>query len=149
MSHVTTIDIVIKDLDALRKACEECGLEFVEGQTTFKWFGKFMNDSPVPEGYSPADYGKCEHAIKVPGNKQAYEIGVVQNKKTEGWSLLFDSWNGGYGLMAKAGAQCGKLTQEYSKAVVKKKLKPVLMKGFKLKQKAGENGAIVLHLRRG
>ena len=32
MSHVSKVDMEILDLDALKKACADCGLEFREGQ---------------------------------------------------------------------------------------------------------------------
>ncbi len=39
MSHITTHKTEIRDLDALKSACSECGAVFVEGQTTYQWFG--------------------------------------------------------------------------------------------------------------
>jgi hypothetical protein len=123
MSHVAIVETIILDLDALKKACQACGLEFKENQTTFRWYGKWMNDyssndAAYKSGYSPQDYGKCIHAIGVPYMPKAYEIGVVQNKNGPGWVLLWDFYGGGFGLEALAGKDCSKLTAQYNKAVV-------------------------------
>jgi hypothetical protein len=45
MSHITTIKTEIRDLDTLKSACTECGAVFVEGQTTYQWFGESVGDS--------------------------------------------------------------------------------------------------------
>ena len=149
MSHVTVIDIEIKDLGALRRACEDLGLEFREGQTTFKWYGRHVGDYPIPEGYSKEDMGHCEHAIGIPNNKNAYEVGVIRNKATGGWHLMWDFFAGGHGLQKVVGNNCSKLVQGYSKQMVKSKLLPIMSKGFQLKEQQGQNGEIVLLLRRG
>jgi hypothetical protein len=100
MSHVAMVSIEIKDLDALKVAAEECGLEFRENQKTYKWYGKWMNDysgddAAYKAGLDPKDYGKCAHAIGVPNNNRAYEIGVID--KGEGkYGLVWDFWQGGH-----------------------------------------------------
>jgi len=83
MSHVTVIEFEIRDLECLRQACTELGLEFREGQKTFRWFGVHVGDYKVPDGFAVQDMGKCDHAIGLPGNgpsKKAYEIGVVRRR---------------------------------------------------------------------
>jgi hypothetical protein len=122
MSHVTTIKVEIKDLDALKEAAKSCGLEFREGQKTYKWYGRHVGDYAVPEGYNVSDLGKCEHAIGVPGNPEAYEIGVckardAQGNPTGGYTMLWDFWAGGHGLEAIAGKDCSNVTNEYTKTV--------------------------------
>jgi len=102
MSHVTTIDLFITDLDALSKACERLGLELVIGQKTFKWFGEFVGDYKKADGIDVKDYGKCEHAIRVKGNTKAYEIGLVKrNDGKPGYRLAWDFFAGGFGLCEK------------------------------------------------
>lgn len=98
MSHITTIDLQVKDLDAMRKACERLGLELVEGQKKFKWYGRFVGDTTPPKGIDAKDYGKCEHAIRVKGNPSAYEIGLVKRTDGKGYTLCVDTWRGGFGL---------------------------------------------------
>ena len=135
MSHVASVQVEFKDLECLKKAAEECGLEFMEGQTNFKWYGRFMNDyhgsdAAVTQGFDPKEFGKCLHALRVKGNDQAYEIGVVKNPNGDGYRLLFDYWNGGFGLMELvAGASdksqhgIGKLHQHYTAEVTMKSLR--------------------------
>jgi len=118
MSHVTTIDVEIKDLEALKVACKKCGLEFREGKKSYKWYGKHVGDYPLPEGFTKEDLGKCDHAIGVPGNNSAYEIGVVEQDGKH--TMLWDFWNGGYGLESLAGQNCSNVTEAYATEVALK-----------------------------
>jgi hypothetical protein len=128
MSHVIeqepdNADQAIRDLFVLKKACERCGLEFREGQTTFhNWatdHGKLVGDWPLPEGRTSEDVGKCTHAIGIPVNQQAgagayanYEIGVVESQKFPGtYSLMYDFWGGT--LEGKVGKRCENLLMYY------------------------------------
>ena len=74
MSHISKIELEVKDLGVLRKACSRLNLEFVQDQKTFKWYGR---DS------------KCNHAIKVP--EANYEIGVL--KTGENYELQCDYYD--------------------------------------------------------
>lgn len=120
MSHVSNIDVEVKDLPSLKVACEELGLEFRENQKTAKWYGNYVGDEPLPEGFTEEDLGKCEHAIGIAGNPVAYEVGVVRNKNGSGFSLMYDSWNKGYGLEELIGVGACKLKQAYASAVAVK-----------------------------
>ena len=111
MSHITTIKTEIRDLDALKGACAECGVAFIEGQTTYQWFGESVGDYPLPEGVTKEQLGKCSHAIRVPG--VAYEIGVVQ-KPNGHWTLAYDFWGPGEGLLQKFGDGCRHLLLLYA-----------------------------------
>ena len=106
--HVASIKLEVKSLDALKLACQRLGLEFREGQTSFVWFGRFVGDAPLPEGFTQEDLGKCDHAISVPG--ASYEIGVVFRNGV--WHLMWDSWQTG-GLEAALGTDANKLRQAY------------------------------------
>jgi hypothetical protein len=124
MSHVAMVEIEIKDLESLKEACKAVGLEFREGQKKYHWYGTSVGDYPLPTGFVASDLGKCDHAIGVPGKKGAYEIGVVPRRDgKEGYALLWDFWNGGYGLQAVAGKDCNNLVSEYSKTVARKEVK--------------------------
>jgi hypothetical protein len=112
MSHVTQIAIEVTDLDALEQACRTLGLELRRGQTTYKWYGTYVGDSPMPEGMSESMLGHCHHAIRLPGWSHAYEIGVVQVANNT-YRLHIDEWQGGYGMVALAGTNCAKLLQRY------------------------------------
>jgi hypothetical protein len=133
MSHVSCIDVVIKDLDALKRVAEELGLEFVEGQKTYKWYGRWVkdynaNDAAYKHGIDPGQYGSCDHVLRIPGNPSAYEVGVV--KTADGYKLIWDFWAGGYGLRDKIGSKGEKLIQGYSKEVA---CKALAKKGLKVK----------------
>lgn len=133
MSHISTVDIEINDLQALRESCKLLGLELVEGQKTYRWYGRFMNDyhgddAAYKHGIDPKNYGKCEHAIRIPGNKKAYEIGVA--RKADGrLTLVWDFFCGGYGMEEKVGKNASLLRREYSLAVG---MKDMQKKGFKV-----------------
>lgn len=140
MSHITTCDLKIKDLGALKQAAEACGLEFVEGQKTYKWYGRRVGDDPMPPGMKEEDLGKCDHALRVPGKAGAYEIGVVANPDGT-YTLLWDSWAGGKGLMQHVSSASdrrregiGKLHQEYSAAVTRKELLRLKRRGYRVKE---------------
>jgi len=126
LSHVATVEIEIKDLAALRAACTAVGLEFREGQETYKWYGRWMNDYSGQDAafradISPSDYGKSTHAIGVPNNAKAYEIGVV--KQPDGsFKLVWDFFKGGYGLEKLAGPKCSTLVKSYVGEVTKRSL---------------------------
>ena len=77
LSHISTIELEIKSLDALIQACQRLGFQFMKDQTTYQWYGRWVGDSPLPEGINVKDIGKCHHAIRVPNC--SYEIGVVRH----------------------------------------------------------------------
>src|SRR5262249_30989281 len=116
MSHISEIAIQVKDLDSLEAACRELGLELVRGQTKYKWFGQWVGDTPLPPGVKKSDLGKCDHAIRIPGNEAAYQIGVCKNSDGT-FSLRWDFWCGGYGLEERVGSGAGKLIQSYAAEV--------------------------------
>lgn len=125
MSHVAKVELEVKDLSALASAAAALGLELVLGQKTFKWYGTWVDDYSAADaayknGIAVEDYGKCQHAIRVPGNSRAYEIGVVQRDCK--WVLVYDFYAGGCGLEEKAGKGLAKLKQQYGAEVTKKTL---------------------------
>lgn len=136
MSHVAHIDLHVKDLDCLREACKELGLEFREGQTTWRWFGKWMDDyhdesrAAALQGFDPKRFGLDSiHAIGVPGNSDAYEIGVIPRQDGKpGFTLLYDNYCAGNGLENLTGRDLKKLKTEYGMSVGKKKM---LKKGYR------------------
>lgn len=146
MSHVVAIDKEINDLDALKRACPDLGLEFREGQKTYKWYDQHVGDYPLPVGFSAEDLGKCEHAIVVTdANHNTYEVGVVRRRDGKpGYTLLFDFWNGGFGLIEKIGKDAGRLLKEYSAEVSIKELKRM---GRSVVKSYNEDGDVVLRAR--
>ena len=64
MSHISKIELVIHSLADLKEACRQLGFEFMENQKTYKWYGRWVGDTPLPEGINIEDIGKCDHAIQ-------------------------------------------------------------------------------------
>lgn len=144
MSHVATIDIEVKDLDALGKACEELGLELVKDQKRYKWYGSIVGGGQriMPEGFTNDDAGKCEHVIRVKGKPTAYEIGLSTRRDGRpGYALLWDTWSGGYGIVqAVGGEKAQKLVQSYAAEVATKAAKKA---GFRVvKRSVRSDGSI-------
>ena len=146
MSHIAQIEIEVRDLDCLEAACKELGLDVARGQTKYKWWGSRVGREPLPAGFHEADLGHCEHAIKIPGNEKAYEIGICQRRDGKpGFTLLWDFFNGGYGLQEKVGQNAGKLTQLYAVHVATKQAK---QQGYAVQRKVLQDGKIQLACRR-
>jgi hypothetical protein len=111
MSHIASIECELRSLEAIKSACARLGWTFKEGQTSYKWFGQWMGDSPVPEQlFSPEEanaikemptgvrsdfltdlLGSCDHAIEVPGAR--YSIGLI--KRGEKYLPVWDYWQSG------------------------------------------------------
>lgn len=87
MSIIATVELEIKSLAAAKKAAARLGMEFREGQKTFRQHTSHHST-------------RCDHAIAVVGNPEAYEIGVIA-KSGGSYELKFDHWQGGKGLMDK------------------------------------------------
>lgn len=119
MSHLSKIEIEIRDLDILRESCTRLGLQFAPNRKSFTWYGG----------------GKeCDHVIQVPGAK--YEIGVVRNPEGQGYQLVWDSFSGG-GLEARLGKGAGRLKQAYAAEKVRKEAR---LKGYLVREKKTEQG---------
>ena len=116
MSHISKIELEVKDIQVLMSACKKLGLELFKGQKTFKWYGK---------------EAECDHAIKVPGAD--YEIGVV---KTEGlYELSCDYYD--RNIEKGIGKQGGLLKQAY--AVEKTKIE-ARKKGYSVVERQTQTG---------
>ena len=143
ISHVATIDLAINDLDALGAACKRLGMELRRDQQTYKWWGSSVGDYEVPEGVTVEDLGKCDHALSVVGNDRAYEIGVCRSRgqSNSKWTLLYDFFQGGYGLVEKVGQDCCRLKQAYATEVAIKQAKK---QGFMVHEFAQQDGTVRL-----
>ena len=139
MSHIAKIELEITDPDTLKLACERLGLQFMENQTTYSWYGTWVGDSPLPEGITTSDLGKCDHAIHVPGAQ--YEIGIV--KRDRKYILLWDFWHHG-GLEQNLGKNAGRLKQAYTIERVRKEAR---LKGHRIcEQKTNQGVRLVLRV---
>lgn len=103
MSHLVQSQIIIADLDILKKSVAGFGgLTWNEGAKTFRWYAGKQG--------AGEDMGQCEHSISIAGAK--YEVGVVRRKDGEGYSLVFDPYDG---LAAEiVGYSCEKITALYA-----------------------------------
>ena len=127
MSHISKIELVIHSLADLEVACCKLGFEFIKNQKTYKWYGRWVGDTPLPEGVKIEDIGNCDHAIRVPGCE--YEVGVV--KRGDHYILLWDYYSVG-GLEVKIGPNAGKIKQAYTVARVRKEAR---RKGYRVLEK--------------
>ena len=121
MSHISKIELEVKDLAVLSQACSRLGLELIRDRKKFKWYGKDA---------------ACDHVIKVPGAN--YEIGVArENHKFELNCDFYDR-----GIEKVIGRQGGLLKQAY--AVAKTRIE-ARKKGYSVLEKRTDAG-IRLHI---
>lgn len=128
MSHVATIEVEIKDLQALKAACTDLGVEFVEGQRTYRCWGtgkelasleRYQQSSGkalMPDGFQLSEMGQCEHAIKPMGLMGQYEIGLAARRDGRpGYQLLCDlNGSAANWIKEKLGENFEKLRQGYA-----------------------------------
>lgn len=132
-------------------ACEHLNLEFREGQTTYRWFGTWVkdyhaDDAAYKNGIDPKDFGKCEHAIGIPGDHTSYEIGVVKNPHEEGYLLVLDFYGSGKNLAKLVGQDCKRLAQEYAAQVAIIEAGDLIAQGYQLNRVDLPNGDIEITL---
>jgi hypothetical protein len=130
MSHLATVDIEVRDLDALQEACQRVGVELVRDQKKFRNFAGRMDD--------------CLHAIRVPGDEKAYEMGLIKREDGRpGFDITTDWWAGGKGLFTKVGIGARLLKQAYATVVAKRE---AIRQGFRVQEIPGKNGSIQLRM---
>ena len=122
MSHFTEIKTQIKDIEALRSACQELGLNLVPNAEAR---GYYENKT------------KGEYVIRLKG---PYDVAL--NKQPDGtYGLTADLWNGH--VEKEAGQGYGKLLQLYG---VHKATMEAREKGLSVLRKQQQNGSIKLVL---
>jgi hypothetical protein len=109
MSHIVSIPFQCRSLDAVRAACGRLGFTFCEGQTAYRWWGRWEGDTPLPDHVRVEDLGKCHHAIKVPG--VTYEVGIVANADGS-YDLRWDYFDNAL-CVAMGGQNADKFRQTY------------------------------------
>lgn len=120
------MEFAIDDKGSLQVAVAALGLEYREGQRSFRRYHGTDN---------------CEDAIRIPNNNKAYEIGVVSKKDGSGYELLWDNFMGGYGLTDKVGEDGKKLYDEYNAAFLTKQYQT---DGYTISRTNSEDGRILL-----
>jgi hypothetical protein len=145
MSHVTQIDVEIKDLKALADAARELGGELVEA-STYKWYGTWVGDYPMPKGINTSDLGRCQYKIVFPNTE--YEVGFL--KQDDKFAALFDFWvpvkdhgKGRVPLIKRIGENGGLLSQQYT---IAKATRDAKARGLRTTKKVHENGTIELRI---
>lgn len=133
MSHIATVEVEFRDMDALAKACAKCGVELRQDQKTFKWY----NGQVTP----------CDAAIVHP-NAKACQIGV--HKTDTGLKIQFDPFMRGYGMQDAVAFEddikgLGKLQQAYAVEVARKQAK---RQGFAVRETVQADGRVKLTLSR-
>lgn len=124
MSHVEKVAIEdVKDLDALKKACQQLGVEFRQGQKTWQWYGRWVNDfhadsAAYRHGIDPKDYGTCEHAIRLPGCQ--WEVGLMRTADMRLVPVYDNYGSHGRAIEKHLGKGLGKLVAEYGCQVTTK-----------------------------
>lgn len=114
VSHIETMNIVVRDLDAFEAACESCGCELRRNVAKFN-------------AYSGGN--DCAHAIVARGKPDAYQMGlrrarilsngdVEANPNGDVYVIAFDEYRRGKGMVDLVGDQCGRLLQAYGRESV-------------------------------
>jgi hypothetical protein len=158
MSHVATVQIEVKDLDVLRRACKRIGLEFVADQKQYRWWGTPQSDQgELPAGFAAGDLGHCDHAIRIPQGHAAwaskldvpeyskpYEIGVCRRRDGKpGFVLMIDPFCGGMGLLGIAGDGCVNLKRAYAIEAARKQ---ATAQGYRVQEQQQAGGGVRLVL---
>lgn len=122
MSHWTTIQTQVRDIDALRSACAELNLG--------------LEEKAQARGYGTTRH-RGDFVIRLKG---PYDIALV--RQTDGnYSLVTDWWNGH--VEREVGTNYGRLLQLYA---VHKATREARKKGLTVQRSALANGAIKLVL---
>ena len=122
MSHISKIELEVKDLGILGQASSRLGLELLKNSKTFKWSGQ---------------EAQCDHCIRVPGAD--YQIGVLNRNGSYELNCDFYDKN----LEKVIGPKGGLLKQAY--AVEKTRIE-ARKKGYSVIERQTQNG-IQLHVR--
>ena len=122
MSHFTTIRTQIKDIEALRSACQEMGLSLLQNAEARGYYENKI---------------KGDYVIQLKG---PYDIAI--NKQPDGsFGLTADLWQGH--VENEAGQGYGKLLQLYG---VHKAIREARKKGHLVTRSQHQNGSIKLTL---
>ena len=144
MSHVASVNCFVTELADARAAALACGFTFMENQRSYKWYGRFMNDSNLAPGHDPKTFGQCQHALRLKDHTSSdYEIGLVPRVDGQpGWELLYDNF-ASYGrrLEEKAGASLVTLKNEILAAAT---IRTMQRQGFRVARTVDAAGDIQL-----
>ena len=127
MSHFTTIQTQIRNLDALADACTELGVALVPDAAC--------------RGYAGITR-QAQHVIRLRG---PYDIAVEPAKENEGtYGLTTDWWDGH--VAKEVGENFGRLLQSYG---VQKTTREARLRGLRTTRRVEADGSILLTLEGG
>jgi len=127
MSHFTTIQTQIRDLDALRDASVEMGFQFLKNSKCRGYAG-ITRTAP--------------HVIQLKG---PYDIAVDPSKENDGtYGLTTDWWNGH--VAKEVGMGYGRLLQSYG---VHKTMREARSRGLRSTRRVEADGSVLLTLEGG
>lgn len=80
MSHVVTMELEVKNLEALKRCCQNVpGATFHEGRTDYRWVGTWVDDSPVPRNLFATEEG-YRRMVNLPREQRKKEMKDLLNK---------------------------------------------------------------------
>ena len=127
MSHFTTVQTQVRDLDALHDACVELGVKLVPN-THCRGYAGVTRQAP--------------HVIKLKG---PYDIAVEPSDENDGsYGLTTDWWDGH--VVKEVGIGYGRLLQSYG---VHKTIREARSRGLRTTRKVEADGSILLTLEGG
>lgn len=127
MSHFTTIQTQIRDLDALSDACHEMDLGFIA--------------SAPCRGYAGLTR-QAPHVIRLKG---PYDIAVEPAKENDGtYGLTTDWWDGH--VANEVGENYGRLIQNYG---IHKTMREARLRGLRVNRRQEQDGSVLLTLEGG
>lgn len=80
-------------------------------------------------------------AVVLPGNKDAYEAGLVKTADGKAWKIQVDNFIGGKGMVAAIGTDAGLLMQRYGINAAKA---AALKQGMSVREQQMQDGSIKL-----
>jgi len=127
MSHFTTIQTQIRDLDALHDACVELGFAFQENAKCRGYAGMTR---------------LAPHVIKLKG---PYDIAVEPSTENDGsYGLTTDWWDGH--VAKEVGIGYGRLLQSYG---IHKTMREARTRGLRVNRRQEQDGSVLLTLEGG
>ena len=127
MSHFTTIETQIRDLDALRDACVEMGFPFLQNANC----RGYANQTRL-----------APHVIQLKG---PYDIAVEPSQQNDGSYGLTTDWWGGH-VAKEVGIGYGRLLQSYG---IHKTMREARTRGLRVSRKQEQDGSVLLTLEGG
>ena len=144
MSHVTTGELCITNLDYAEIAAKRLGGRLVRGLKTFNWYGVWLDDwrdenrAASMMGIDPKTFGQCDHAIVMDDAVSgSYEIGLVKRKDGKGFDAIYDVWGPGETLEDRFGEGLSSLKTEIGVVTA---MRTYAQLGYQAKDTKNKNG---------